>query len=47
MKKFILATLITVTIGGSVLAADISKVSFRVLNALKQNLLMPKMQNGL
>lgn len=35
MKKFILVTLITVTIGSSVLAADVSKVSFRVLNAFK------------
>lgn len=35
MKKFILATLITVTIGSSVLAADVSKVSFRVLNAFE------------
>jgi len=35
MKKFILATLITVTIGSSVLAADVSKVSFRVLNSFE------------
>lgn len=35
MKKSILVTLITVTIGSSVLAADVSKVSFRVLNAFK------------
>lgn len=35
MKKFILATLITVTIGSSVLAADVSKVSFRILNAFE------------
>lgn len=35
MKKFILATLITVTMGSSVLAADVSKVSFRVLNAFE------------
>lgn len=35
MKKFILATLITVAIGSSALAADVSKVSFRVLNAFE------------
>lgn len=35
MKKFILATLITVTIGSSALAADVSKVNFRVLNAFE------------
>lgn len=35
MKKFMLATLITVTIGTSVLAADVSKVNFRVLNAFE------------
>lgn len=35
MKKFILATLITVTIGSSALAADVSKVSFRVLNSFE------------
>lgn len=35
MKKFILATLITFAIGSSVLAADVSKVNFRVLNAFE------------
>lgn len=36
MKKFILATLITVVVGSSVSAADVSKVSFRVLNAFEK-----------
>lgn len=35
MKKFIIATLITVAIGSSAFAADVSKVSFRVLNAFE------------
>lgn len=35
MKKFIIATLITVAIGSSAIAADVSKVSFRVLNAFE------------
>lgn len=35
MKKFIIATLITVAISSSAFAADVSKVSFRVLNAFE------------
>ena len=35
MKKFILATLITAAISSSILAADVSKVNLRVLNAFE------------
>lgn len=35
MKNFIIATLITVAISSSSFAADVSKVSFRVLNAFE------------
>lgn len=35
MKQFLFATMLTVAIGSSVMAADVNKVSFRIMNAFQ------------